>query len=140
MTSATASWAGGGLHLPQAKALSTVARGVILFGPESYWQGSSSFVLRGGGGSRKLAVALPSVHAPPRNPPPISGIQAYMAYLHSSDLLRTSLLRSSPKFAEKGAKILQLSDTPTPLTRVCCSRYVGRGAPREGQDRYLPSS
>ena len=43
-------WAGDSLPLPQAKSPLTVAWGVILFGPESYWQGSSSFVLRGGGG------------------------------------------------------------------------------------------
>src|SRR5215204_901773 len=45
--------------LPQAKAPSTVTWRVILFGSESYCQGSGpSFVLRGGGRSRKLAVAL----------------------------------------------------------------------------------
>src|SRR5687767_13979719 len=43
-------WAGDSLPLPQGKSPLTVAWGVILFGPESYWQGSSSFVLRGGGG------------------------------------------------------------------------------------------
>jgi hypothetical protein len=32
-----------------------------------------------GGGSRKLAVALLGAHTPSKNPPPISGIQAYIA-------------------------------------------------------------
>jgi hypothetical protein len=72
-------WAGGGLPLPKAKASFTVARGVITFGPESHWWGSGPFELRGGGGSRKMAVALLSVHAPSKNPPPISGMQAYIA-------------------------------------------------------------
>jgi hypothetical protein len=44
-------------------------------------------VLRGRGGSRKLAVALLGAHTLPKNPPPISGMQAYIAYLISS-LLR----------------------------------------------------
>ena len=40
---------------------------------------------RGGrGGSRKLAVALLSVHTPSKNPPPISGMQAYISYLPGS--------------------------------------------------------
>ena len=52
-------WAGGGLPLPQAKAPSTIARQVILFGSGPCCRGSGPFVLRGGGGSRKSAVALP---------------------------------------------------------------------------------
>ena len=44
-------WAGCGIPLPQTKAPSTVARLVILFGPESYCQGSGPFALRGSGGS-----------------------------------------------------------------------------------------
>jgi hypothetical protein len=34
----------------------------------------------GGGGSRKMAVALMSVHAPSKNPHPVSRMQAYIAY------------------------------------------------------------
>jgi hypothetical protein len=64
---------------------------VIYFGPESYWQGSGSFVLRGWGGSWELAVALLSVHTPLKNLPPISGMQAYMASYLSGNVLRTSL-------------------------------------------------
>jgi hypothetical protein len=57
-------WAGGGLRLPQAKSPLTVARCVIHIGPEPCQWGSGSFVLRGGGGSRKLAAALLGVHTP----------------------------------------------------------------------------
>jgi hypothetical protein len=57
-------WAGGGLPLPKAKAPPTIARLVILSGPESHCQGSGSIVLRGGGGSWKLAVALLGAHTP----------------------------------------------------------------------------
>src|SRR5918993_5292338 len=46
-------WAGSGLRLPQAKAPLTVARLVILFGPEPWQWSSGSFVLRGG--SRKVS-------------------------------------------------------------------------------------
>jgi hypothetical protein len=45
---------------------------VIDFGPESHCQGSGSFVLGGGGGSRKMAVALLGVHTPAKNPPSVS--------------------------------------------------------------------
>jgi hypothetical protein len=72
-------WAGGGLPLPQAKAPSTIARLVILFGSESYCQGSGPFVLRGGGRSRKLAVALLGVHTPSKNLAPVSWIQGHIA-------------------------------------------------------------
>jgi hypothetical protein len=75
-------WAGGGLPLPQAKAPSTVARLEILFGPEPCQWGSGYFALRGG--SRKLAVALQGVHTTSKNPPPISGMQAYISYLAGS--------------------------------------------------------
>jgi hypothetical protein len=51
-------WAGGGLPLPQAEGPSTVAQRVIHIGPEPHCQGSHSFALRGGGGSRKLAVVV----------------------------------------------------------------------------------
>jgi hypothetical protein len=61
-------WAGGGLRLPQDKAPSTVARRVIHIRPESYCQGSGSFVLRGGGGSQEWAVALLSVLTRSKNP------------------------------------------------------------------------
>jgi hypothetical protein len=44
------------------------------------------------GGSRKLAVALLSTHIPSKNPPPISGMQAYIAYL----LGRWILCKSAP--------------------------------------------
>src|SRR5918994_6149123 len=71
----------GGLPLPQAKAPPTVARGVIGFGPEPWQWGSGCFALRGGGGSLELAVALLGVHTPSKNPPPISGMQAYIPYL-----------------------------------------------------------
>jgi hypothetical protein len=40
---------------------------VTLFGPESYCRGSGSFVLQGGGGSQKMAVALLGVHIPSKN-------------------------------------------------------------------------
>jgi hypothetical protein len=63
---------GGGLPLPQAKAPSTVARLVIQLGPESYCQGSGSFVSRGGGGSQKLAVALLGVFTTAKIPLSIS--------------------------------------------------------------------
>ena len=39
------------------------------------------FCIGGGGGSRKLAVALPGAHTLSENPPPVSGIQAYIVYL-----------------------------------------------------------
>jgi hypothetical protein len=39
------------------------------------------FHVRGGGGSRKLAVAFLGVHASAKNPHPVSRIQAYIAYL-----------------------------------------------------------
>jgi len=58
-------WAGDGLPLPQTKAPATVERHVILFGPEP-GNGAPVFVLGGGGGSRKLAVAMLGVHTPPR--------------------------------------------------------------------------
>src|SRR5215208_4530891 len=54
-------------------------------------------------------------------------------------ILRTSSFGDSRKFEKKVGKILQLSDTPTPLTGVCCTRYVARRTPREGQDCYRPS-
>jgi len=60
-----------------ARAPSTVARLVIHFGPESYCQGSGSSVLEGG--SRECAVAFPGMHAPAKKPPPVSGMQAYIA-------------------------------------------------------------
>jgi hypothetical protein len=41
--------------------------------------GSGSIVLRGGGGSQKLVVALLGVHTPSKNPLPISEVQAYIA-------------------------------------------------------------
>ena len=47
-----------------------VAHLVIHFEPEPHWQGSGSFVLRGG--SRELAVALLWVHTPSKNPRPLS--------------------------------------------------------------------
>jgi hypothetical protein len=74
-------WAGGGLRLPQDKAPSTVARLMILFGPESYCQGSGSLVLRGGGGSRKLTVAFLGAQTTSKYPRPFSEMQAYIAYL-----------------------------------------------------------
>jgi hypothetical protein len=54
---------------------------VVLFKPEPCQWGSGSFVLRGGGGSRKMAVALLSVHTTAKNPHPISGMQAYILIL-----------------------------------------------------------
>jgi hypothetical protein len=62
-------WASDGLPLPYAKAPPTVPRRRIHIGPESYCQGSGSFVLRGGGGSQKVVVALLGVHTPSKNPP-----------------------------------------------------------------------
>jgi hypothetical protein len=53
---------------------------MIHIGPEPHRQGSGSFALRGWGGSQEWAVALPDVHTPWKNPPPISGMQAYIAY------------------------------------------------------------
>jgi hypothetical protein len=64
-----------------SNAPSTVARFVILFGPESHCRGSGSIALRGGGGSRKIAIALLGAHTTSENPPPNSGMQAYIAYL-----------------------------------------------------------
>jgi hypothetical protein len=69
----------GGLPLPQAKGPSTVARLVIHFEPESHSRGSGSFVVRGGGGSQKVVVALLGVDTASKNSPSISGIQAYIA-------------------------------------------------------------
>jgi hypothetical protein len=55
--------AGGGLPLPQAKAPSTVAWGVIHFRPEPRRWDSGSFALRGwGGSSRVWAVVLLGAH------------------------------------------------------------------------------
>jgi len=42
------------------------------------------FCVGGGGGSWKMAVALLSVHTTAKNPHPISGMQAYIAYLPGS--------------------------------------------------------
>jgi hypothetical protein len=42
------------------------------------------FRVGGGGGSWKLAVALLGVHTTSKNPPPISGMQAYISYLSGS--------------------------------------------------------
>jgi hypothetical protein len=53
---------------------------MIHIGPEPHRQGSGSFALRGWGESQEWAVALPDVHTPWKNPPPISGMQAYIAY------------------------------------------------------------
>ena len=72
-------WAGDSLPLPQAKAPSTVGRLVILFGPEPHWQGSGTFVLRGG--SQEWAVAWLGVHTLWKNQQPFSGMQAYIASL-----------------------------------------------------------
>jgi hypothetical protein len=76
---AGAEWAGSGLPLPQAKARFTIARPVILFGSDPYCRGSGPFVLRGGGGSRKSAVALPSVHTPQKNLASVSRIRGHVA-------------------------------------------------------------
>jgi hypothetical protein len=76
---ARAEWAGGGLPLPQAKARFTAARPVILFGPDSYCRGPGPFVSRGGGGSRKSAVALPGAHTPSKNLAPVSRIRGHIA-------------------------------------------------------------
>jgi len=51
----------------------------------------------------------------------------------------TSGNRNSRKFAKKVSNITHLSDTPTPLTGVCCRCYVPRGRHVRVQDRYLPS-
>jgi hypothetical protein len=59
---------------PRSAARNRRRTGVLVMG---LW----SFVLRGRGGSWKLAVALLSVHTSSKNPPPISGMQAYIAYL-----------------------------------------------------------
>ncbi len=53
---------GGSLPLPQAKAPSTVAWGVIHFGPEPWRWDSGSFALRGWGGSLRWTVALLGAH------------------------------------------------------------------------------
>ena len=73
-------WTGDGLPLPQAKAPLTVARGMTLFRPESHFQGSGSLVL-GVGRVVGMGGCIAGVHTPWKNPPPISGVQAYMAYL-----------------------------------------------------------
>jgi hypothetical protein len=53
---------------------------VISFGPESWHWGSGSFALRvGGGGAQEWAVALLGVNTTAKNPPPLSGTQAYIA-------------------------------------------------------------
>jgi hypothetical protein len=65
---------------------------VIHFGPESYCQGSGSFVMRGGGGSWKIAIVLLRAHTSSKNPRPISGMQAYIAYLFSSLISEGSVL------------------------------------------------
>jgi len=67
-------WAGCGLPLPQAESPLTVARLVVLFGPESHCQGSGSFVLRGEGGSQEWAVAMQGVHTSAKNPAANLGI------------------------------------------------------------------
>jgi hypothetical protein len=50
------------------------------------------------------------------------------------EVLRTSALRSSRTFAKKVSNITHLSDTPTPLTGVCCTRYVGTGPRSRDRD------
>jgi hypothetical protein len=72
---------------------------VILSGPESYFRGSGSFVLRGRGGSRKLAVALLGVHTPSKNPRLVSRLQAYIAYLLSGFIFECALLLGSENVA-----------------------------------------
>jgi hypothetical protein len=59
-----------------------------------------------------------------------------------SELRLLGILRSSlpANNMQVTTKILQLSDTPTPLTAVCCRRFVGRGPHVKAQDRYLPLS
>jgi hypothetical protein len=44
------------------------------------------FFCVGGGGSWKYAVALLGAHTPSKNPPPISGMQAYLSYVPVSIL------------------------------------------------------
>ena len=50
--------------------LSTVARLVILFGPESHCRGSGSLV--SGGGSEDSRAEAARVHTPSKNPLPVS--------------------------------------------------------------------
>jgi len=64
-------WAGGGLPLPQGESPLTVARIVILIGPEPWQWGSGSFVLRGGGGSWKLVGVVLGIHTTSKNPRPV---------------------------------------------------------------------
>src|SRR5215207_9084775 len=68
-----------GLPLPQDKARFTVARRLILSGPEPCQWGSGSFALQGWSGSREWAVASLGVRTPSKNPRPVSEIQAYIA-------------------------------------------------------------
>ena len=70
-------WASGGLPLPQAKASSTVAQLVILFGPEPQQWDSDSPMLRDRDGSQEWAVALLGAHTPSENPPPIADVSIH---------------------------------------------------------------
>ena len=55
--------------------------------------------IAGGGGSRRMRVALLGAHTPSKNPRPVSRTQAYIAYLRGINVLRASALRSSQKFS-----------------------------------------
>ena len=76
------------------------------------------------------ATMIPSVWPfEPRDPNYRTGMHRGPSFLpwHRSSL------------ATFNTNILQLSDTPTPLTGVCCTRYVGKEPHVKVQDSYLPS-
>jgi hypothetical protein len=120
-------WVGIGLPLPQAKAPSTIARLVILFGSDSYCRGSGPFVLRGGGGLRKSAVALPGVHTPSKNLASVSRIQGHIACARlksgfNGGVIGSKLLRRWPARSKK-------------VTSVSCLR-LSLCFPRNGHVAY----
>src|SRR5215212_7869236 len=62
---------------PQAQVPSRVARFVLLFGPESHCRGSGSLLLGVGHKNGGRLFECASVHAPSKNPRPVSQVQAY---------------------------------------------------------------
>ena len=125
--------AGSGLPLPQAKSPSTVEQHVILFGPEPWRWGSGFISLQVGVGRRNGRLHCWVRTPPSKNPHPISRIQAYIAYFLRSDVLRTSLLQNSQKFACRNRKTPCSKKSPfwgctSARWGVCCNRYIQRGA------------
>jgi hypothetical protein len=71
----------------------------------------------GGGGSRKVGGRFSNLHTPSKNPPSISGIQAYIAYLLVGifcELRLYGVLRSSQRVSLDGI-MFAVEDRVNPL-------------------------